>query len=73
VTYSLRIGSIKQKKDLMRPERQIWCNSALPWSMDISDVSQSPRQRDSARRCWLYKALFRTTEATLYFVVLIRI
>jgi hypothetical protein len=43
-TYSLRIGSIKQKKELMRPKRQIWCDSALPWSMDISDLPQSSRQ-----------------------------
>jgi hypothetical protein len=44
ITYSLRIGSIKQRKELMRPKRQIWCKSALPWSMDISDVPQSPGQ-----------------------------
>ncbi len=43
-TYSLRIGSIKQRNELIRPKRQIWCNSALPWSMDIRDVPQSSRQ-----------------------------
>jgi hypothetical protein len=43
-TYSLRVGSIKQRKELMGPKRQIWCKSALPWSMDINDVPQSPGQ-----------------------------
>jgi hypothetical protein len=43
-TYSLRIGSLKQRKELTRPKRQIWCDSAIPWSMDIRDVPQSRRQ-----------------------------
>src|SRR6266851_8451429 len=37
-TYSLRVGGIKQRADLHPPKRQIWCNSALPWAMDIRDV-----------------------------------
>jgi hypothetical protein len=42
-TYSLRVGGIKQRAEL-RPKRQIWCRSALPWSMDIRGVEQSSRQ-----------------------------
>ena len=33
----LRVGSIKQRRELV-PMRQIWCRSALPWSMDISSL-----------------------------------
>ena len=38
-TYSLRIGAISQRAAL-RPRRQIWCRSALPWSMDISAIEK---------------------------------
>lgn len=34
---SLRIGSIDQRAAL-RPRRQIWCRSALPWSENISGI-----------------------------------
>jgi hypothetical protein len=43
-TYSLRIGTIKQRAELRPPRRQIWCRSALPWSMDIRGVAQHSRQ-----------------------------
>ena len=43
-TYSLRIGGIKQRAEFGRPKRQIWCKSALPWSMDIRDVEQFSKQ-----------------------------
>jgi len=42
-TYSLRVGGIKQRAKL-RPMRQIWCRSALPWSMDLRGVEQLSRQ-----------------------------
>jgi len=42
-TYSLRIGSIEQRAEL-RPRRQIWCQSALPWSMDLTGIETSSRQ-----------------------------
>ncbi|HKN00302.1 MAG TPA: GFA family protein [Candidatus Binataceae bacterium] len=42
-TYSLRIGGIRQRAEL-RPKRQIWCSSALPWAMDLRGVEQSSRQ-----------------------------
>jgi hypothetical protein len=42
-TYSLRVGCIRQRAEL-RPMRQIWCRSALPWSMDLRGVEQLSRQ-----------------------------
>jgi len=42
-SYSLRIGTIRQRAEL-RPSRQIWCRSALPWSMDIQSVARYDRQ-----------------------------
>jgi hypothetical protein len=35
--YSIRVGVLKQRAEL-RPTRQIWCRSRLPWVTDISDV-----------------------------------
>jgi hypothetical protein len=43
-SYSLRIGTIRQRAELGRPVRQIWCRSALPWSMDIQGVAKSDGQ-----------------------------
>jgi hypothetical protein len=42
-TYSLRVGTIKQRAQL-RPRRQIWCRSALPWSMDLKGIEKFDRQ-----------------------------
>jgi len=42
-TYSLRLGTIKQRAEL-HPKRQIWCRSALPWAMDIRGIEQFSRQ-----------------------------
>jgi hypothetical protein len=42
-TYSLRVGAIKQRAQL-RPRRQIWCRSALPWAMDLRGLNQHERQ-----------------------------
>jgi hypothetical protein len=42
-TYSLRVGAIKQRVEL-RPRRQIWCRSALPWSMDLRGIDKLDRQ-----------------------------
>lgn len=41
--YSLRVGSIKQRAQL-HPKGQIWCRSALPWSMDLSRIEKLDRQ-----------------------------
>jgi len=35
--YNLRIGGLRQRADLP-PRRQIWCDSALPWSANIERV-----------------------------------
>jgi hypothetical protein len=43
-SYSLRVGSIKQRQELNRPRRQIWCRSALSWSMDLNGVEKVDRQ-----------------------------
>ena len=43
-SYSLRVGSIQQRKELNRPKRQIWCRSALSWSMDLNGVEKVDRQ-----------------------------
>ncbi len=42
-TYSLRVGALKQRARL-RPRRQIWCRSALPWSMDLASIEKLERQ-----------------------------
>jgi hypothetical protein len=41
--YSLRVGAIVQRAQL-RPIRQIWCGSALPWAMDLRGVEQFKQQ-----------------------------
>ena len=41
--YGLRVGGIDQRLELAPPARQIWCRSALPWSMDLTDVERSER------------------------------
>ena len=43
-SYGLRVGGINERAQLGRPARQIWCGSALPWSMDISAVERAERQ-----------------------------
>jgi hypothetical protein len=42
-TYALRVGTLKQRAQL-RPKRQIWARSALPWTSDIRDVPKVERQ-----------------------------
>ena len=41
--YSLRIGNIRQRAQLGKPRRQIWCRSALPWSV-LYEVQKFERQ-----------------------------
>ena len=43
-TYGLRVGGINQRAQFAPPARQIWCRSALPWSMDLRGVEKSERQ-----------------------------
>jgi len=42
-TYGLRVGTLRQRAEL-RPSRQIWSRSALPWVGDISNVPHIERQ-----------------------------
>ena len=41
--YGLRVGGIDQRPQLAAPARQIWCRSALPWSMDLTQVARFER------------------------------
>ncbi|MEO8134290.1 MAG: GFA family protein [Betaproteobacteria bacterium] len=42
-TYSLRIGCLDKRAELP-PQRQIWCRSALGWSMNLEGVERVERQ-----------------------------
>jgi hypothetical protein len=42
--YGLRVGGIDQRAQLAWPARQVWCRSALPWSMDLTEVERIERQ-----------------------------
>ena len=42
-TYSLRVGCLEQRAAL-RATKQQWCQSALPWAMDLQGVEQRARQ-----------------------------
>jgi len=42
--YSLRLGVINQRAALGAPRRQMWCTSALPWSMDLAAIAKHERQ-----------------------------
>jgi hypothetical protein len=37
LTYSLRVGALKQRA-VLPPVRQLWCGSGLPWAMDITGI-----------------------------------
>ena len=43
-TVGLGVGTLDQRAEL-RPSRQIWVRSALPWSMDLTDVPRAERQQ----------------------------
>ena len=42
-TVGLRVGTLDQRAEL-KPSRQGWCRSALPWSMDLSGVARFERR-----------------------------
>ena len=44
LTYSIRIGAIRQRHELGAPIRQIWCSSAIPWALSLNDVPKFDRQ-----------------------------
>jgi hypothetical protein len=41
--FNLRVGALAERADLP-PQRQIWCESALPWTADLLDVPGTPKQ-----------------------------
>jgi hypothetical protein len=41
--FNLRLGSVRQRAALA-PKSQVWCRSALPWSMDLGAVRKHPKQ-----------------------------
>jgi hypothetical protein len=43
-SYSLRIGTIRQRAALRSPQGQIWCRSALPWAMNLPGIEKRQRQ-----------------------------
>jgi hypothetical protein len=43
-TVGLRVGTLDQRAEL-RPSRQIWVRSALPWSMDLTGIPRVERQQ----------------------------
>ena len=43
-TYTLRIGPMAERASLP-PQRQIWCEAALPWSRDLLPLSKIEKQQ----------------------------
>lgn len=41
--YGLRVGTIRQRAQLP-PQRQGWCRSAMPWSMNIDALPKTATQ-----------------------------
>ena len=41
--YSLRVGCLRQRAELL-PVKQQWCDSALRWAMDLTGIPQVRRQ-----------------------------
>ena len=39
--WGIRWGSIRQR-DLLKPVRQIWCRSAVPWIKDVQGLPDRP-------------------------------
>jgi len=42
-TYSLRVGCLDQRASLP-PRKQIWCQSAVPWSENLGSIPKVNRQ-----------------------------
>jgi hypothetical protein len=49
LVFNLRLGAMKQRAQLT-PKAQFWCDSAMPWAMDISRIPQSPDQGRPVRK-----------------------
>jgi hypothetical protein len=42
-SYSLRVGCL-QERSLLPPRRRIWCQSALDWARNVSEIPAVERQ-----------------------------
>ena len=42
-TYMLRLGVVAERGQLP-PQRQIWCEAALPWARDLRDLPKIEKQ-----------------------------
>jgi hypothetical protein len=45
--WGIRWGSICQRQKLT-PKRQMWCQSALPWALDLKDLPGTPTDENIA-------------------------
>jgi hypothetical protein len=41
--FNIRLGTVRQRADLP-PKAQIWCRSALAWTMHLEPVAQTQKQ-----------------------------
>ncbi len=41
--FGIRVGTSDQRAEL-KPMKQIWCQSAQPWAMNVDPLPKSPRQ-----------------------------
>ena len=42
-SYSLRVGTLRQRAVIAKPIQQYFCSSALCWSMDLEDIAKKER------------------------------
>jgi hypothetical protein len=42
-SYGLRVGCIEQRRELV-PRKQIWCRSALEWTVDLGPIEKRDRE-----------------------------
>jgi hypothetical protein len=42
-SYSLRVGTLRQRAAIAKPRQQYFCSSAISWSMDLEDIAKSER------------------------------
>ena len=48
-SFNLRLGTVRQRAQLA-PKSQVWCNSALPWAMNLGAVKHPKRCENLGRR-----------------------
>ena len=41
--FNIRVGTVRQRADL-QPKVQIWCRSALSWTMNLEPIAQIQKQ-----------------------------